>query len=87
MSAVIYFYASPLVTSPALGSASPVVTKAAFGLAIPTIIIAGTVNGSVACKYIYFRMWKGTDIAHQKSVKSIGSWVTICVGFRCVAAC
>ena len=78
MSAVIYFYAGPLVTSPAIGSASPVVTKVAFGFAIPTIIIAGVVNGSVACKYIYIRMWKGTNIVHQKSYKSLGSWTGIC---------
>lgn len=80
ISAVIYYYAGPLVTSPALGSASPVVTKIAFGLAIPTIIIAGVVNGSVACKYIYIRMWKETKVVHQTSFKSLGSWVGICAG-------
>jgi hypothetical protein len=78
MSTVIYFYAGPLVVSPALGSASPLVTKIAFGIALPTIIVAGVVNGSVACKYIYLRMWAGTDVAHEKSFKSIGSWVSIC---------
>jgi hypothetical protein len=65
ISAVIYFYGGPLVTSPALGSAIPVVTKIAFGFAIPTIIIAGVVNGSLACKYIYIRMWKGTNVVHE----------------------
>lgn len=85
ISAVIYYYAGPLVTSPALGSASPVVTKVAFGFAIPTIIIAGVVNGSVACKYIYIRMWKGTNVVHQKSFKSSGSWVGICAAFWFVA--
>jgi hypothetical protein len=85
ISAVIYYYAGPLVTSPALGSASPVVTKIAFGFAIPTIIIAGVVNGSVACKYIYIRMWKGTNVVHQKSFKSLGSWYGICIVFWVVA--
>lgn len=85
ISAVIYYYAGPLVTSPALGSASPVVTKVAFGFAIPTIIIAGVVNGSVACKYIYIRMWKGTNVVHQKSFKSLSSWVGICAAFWVVA--
>ncbi|KAJ4400918.1 hypothetical protein N0V91_008297 [Didymella pomorum] len=65
ISAVIYFYGGPLVTSPALGSAIPVVTKIAFDFAIPTIIIAGVVNGSLACKYIYIRMWKGTNVVHE----------------------
>ncbi|KAF9693535.1 hypothetical protein EKO04_008312 [Ascochyta lentis] len=85
ISAIIYYYAGPLVTSPALGSASPVVTKIAFGFAIPTIIIAGVVNGSVACKYIYIRMWKGTNVVHQKSFKSLSSWIGICAALWIVA--
>jgi hypothetical protein len=85
ISAVIYYYVGPRVTSPALGSASPVVTKVAFGFAIPTIIIAGVVNGSVACKYIYIRMWKGTNVVHQKSFKSLGSWIGICATLWVVA--
>lgn len=80
ISVVLYYYAGPNVTSPALGSASPIVTKVAFGLALPTIIIAGTVNGSVACKNIYLRVWKGTDVVHQKNFKSLGSWWGICAG-------
>ncbi|OCL07664.1 hypothetical protein AOQ84DRAFT_222646 [Glonium stellatum] len=80
ISAVIYYYAGPHVASPALGSASPVVAKVAFGLALPTIIIAGVVNGSIACKYLYVRMWRGTNVIHQNSLKSVGSWVGICAG-------
>ncbi|KAI4696740.1 uncharacterized protein J4E88_000918 [Alternaria novae-zelandiae] len=55
ISVIIYYYAGPLVASPALGSASPLVSKICFGIALPTIIVAGVVNGSVATKYIYFR--------------------------------
>ncbi|KAF2656789.1 N amino acid transport system protein [Lophiostoma macrostomum CBS 122681] len=76
--AVIYYYAGEHVASPALGSASPTVRKIAFGIALPTIVVAGVINGSVACKYIYIRIWYGTDVIHQKSFKSIGSWVGIC---------
>ncbi|KAH7094684.1 transmembrane amino acid transporter protein-domain-containing protein [Paraphoma chrysanthemicola] len=78
MSVVIYYYAGPLVASPALGSAGPTITKIAFGIALPTIIVAGVVNGSVACKYIYVRIWAGTNVVHQNSFKSIGSWLAIC---------
>ena len=85
ISAIIYYYAGPLVTSPALGSASPVVTKVAFGIAIPTIIVAGVVNGSVACKYIYIRMWKGTNVVHQTGFKSLSSWVGICAALWVVS--
>ena len=52
--------------------------KIAFGIALPTIIVAGVVNGSVACKYIYLRIWSGTDVVHSKSWKSLGSWWAIC---------
>ncbi|KAF2035399.1 hypothetical protein EK21DRAFT_54041 [Setomelanomma holmii] len=80
MSVVIYYYAGPLVASPALGSASPTITKVAFGIALPTIVVAGVVNGSVACKYIYVRIWAGTNVIHKNSFKSIGSWLAICAG-------
>ena len=69
ISAVIYH-----VASPALGSASPIIAKIAFGLALPTIIIAGVVNGSMACKSLYVRMWKGTNVIHQSDLKSVGGW-------------
>lgn len=85
ISAVIYYYAGPNVTSPALGSASPTVTKIAFGFAIPTILIAGVVNGNVACKYIYFRIWQGTDVVHQRNLKSLGSWSGICAALWILA--
>jgi hypothetical protein len=78
MSVPIYYYAGTLVASPALGSANPLITKVAFGIALPTIIVAGVVNGSVACKYIYVRIWAGTNVVHHNSSKSIGSWLVIC---------
>lgn len=77
ISATIYCYAGPDVGSPALNSASPLIRKIAYGIALPTIVVAGVVNGSVACKYIYFRTWSGTDVAHEKSFKSVGSWAGI----------
>jgi len=84
LSSIIYYYAGPHVASPALGSASPVVRKVAYGIALPTIVVAGVVNGSVACKYVYIRTWKGTDTVHKRNFKSIGSWVAICaVAWMC----
>ena len=80
ISVIIYYHAGPSVASPALGSASPLVSKVCFGIALPTIIVAGVVNGSVATKYIYFRVWKGTSVAHANSWLSLGSWGAICTG-------
>ncbi|OJJ58068.1 hypothetical protein ASPSYDRAFT_1178640 [Aspergillus sydowii CBS 593.65] len=74
---VIYRYGGVDVASPALGSTGPVLSKVAYGIAIPTIVIAGVINGHVACKYIYVRLFRGTDRMHQRSLLSIGTWVVI----------
>ncbi|KAJ5595402.1 uncharacterized protein N7459_001610 [Penicillium hispanicum] len=78
---VIYYYAGQSVTSPALGSAGPVLKKVAYGIAIPTIVGAGVVNGHVGLKYIYVRLFRGTDRMHRRDLFSIGSWVAI--GLTC----
>lgn len=78
---VIYYYAGQAVASPALGSAGPVMSKVAYGIAIPTIIGAGVVNGHVGLKYIYVRLFRGTDNMHRRDLKSLGSWVAI--GLTC----
>ncbi|OJJ06613.1 hypothetical protein ASPVEDRAFT_330270 [Aspergillus versicolor CBS 583.65] len=74
---VIYCYAGPGVTSPALGSASPIIGKIAYGIALPTIIIGGVVNGHVASKYIYVRLFRKTDRMHKKDFVAVGSWLLI----------
>jgi len=79
VAAVVYRYAGSGVSSPALGSTSPLLQKVAYGVAIPTIIIAGVINGHVAAKYIYVRIFRGTKIMHQKSFKSYGTWALIAI--------
>jgi hypothetical protein len=74
---ITYRYAGPSVASPALGSTGPLLQKISYGIAIPTIVIAGVINGHVAAKYIYVRMFRGTDVMAQNSFKSWGSWVLI----------
>ncbi|KAI4152247.1 MAG: hypothetical protein LQ340_003040 [Diploschistes diacapsis] len=74
---VIYAYAGENVTSPALGSSAPLFQKIAYGLAIPTIVVAGVINGHVAAKYIYVRMYRGTDMMSKKTFKSYGTWALI----------
>lgn len=41
------------------------------------IVIAGIINGHVATKYIYVRIFRGTDRVHQRSLVSVGSWILI----------
>ncbi|KAE8154635.1 transmembrane amino acid transporter protein-domain-containing protein [Aspergillus avenaceus] len=84
-SVVIYYYAGQNVTSPALGSASPVVRKVAYGIALPTIIIGGVVNGHVACKYVYVRIFRNSDRMHKKDLVATGSWVLLMLALWIVA--
>ncbi|KAJ5126064.1 hypothetical protein N7526_008241 [Penicillium atrosanguineum] len=74
---VIYYYGGNDVKSPALSSTSPITAKVAYGIAIPTIVIAGVINGHVAAKYIYVRLFRGSDRMHKRSFVSVGSWVGI----------
>ena len=43
-------------------------------------ILSGVVLGHVACKYIYVRLFRGSDKMHSRSFLSIGTWVAICLG-------
>ncbi|PYH48964.1 amino acid transporter [Aspergillus saccharolyticus JOP 1030-1] len=74
---VIYRYVGVDVASPALSSAGPVMKKVAYGLALPTVLIAGIVNGHVAAKYVYVRLFRGTNHMHETTFLSRGSWVAI----------
>lgn len=76
---VTYRYAGVDVASPALGSTSPMVRKIAYGIAIPTILVAGVINGHVAAKYVYVRLFRGTDRMSKKSWGSFGMWAMIVV--------
>jgi len=62
--------------------------KVAYGVAVPTIVVAGVVNGHVAVKYLYVRLFRdgGKDggeakgkgsLMYQKTFKARGIWVAI----------
>lgn len=74
-SVLIYYYCGPNVPSPSITAAAPIVAKVAYGIACPTIVIAGVVNAHIAIKAIYIRC--GEKLMHEKSVRSISTWVGI----------
>ncbi|EGE06609.1 N amino acid transport system protein [Trichophyton mentagrophytes] len=76
---VIYIYGGKDVASPALGSTGPILRKVAYGVAMPTIVIAGVINGHVASKYLYVRIFRGTNKMSQRTFLSLGTWVAITV--------
>lgn len=82
---VIYRYGGDSVQSPALGSTGPIVSKVAYGIAAPTIVIAGVINGHVACKYLYVRIFRGTDHMSKRSWLAVGSWWGIAAGLWTLA--
>ena len=74
---VTYCYAGTDVASPALGSTSPLLRKFAYGIAIPTIVVSGVINGHVAAKYLYVRLFRGTDRMSKRTWSSFGLWALI----------
>ncbi|CAG8422982.1 unnamed protein product [Penicillium salamii] len=77
---VIYVYGGKGVHSPALSSTKPITAKIAYGIAIPTmvqIVVAGVINGHVAAKYVYVRLFRGTDHMQKRTFLSVGSWTSI----------
>jgi hypothetical protein len=39
--------------------------------------VSGVINGHVAAKYIYVRLFRGTDHMKKRTFFSIGSWIGI----------
>ncbi|KAI5468162.1 transmembrane amino acid transporter protein-domain-containing protein [Mariannaea sp. PMI_226] len=84
-SVVIYRYVGEDVKSPALSSAGATVSKICYGVALPTILIAGVLNGHIAGKAIYLRVFTGTKHLHTRSWVGIGSWIGVSVGLWILA--
>lgn len=40
-------------------------------------MIAGVVNGHVACKYVYVRLFRGTTRMQERNLVSVGTWVAL----------
>ena len=84
---VVYYYVGDNIVSPALGSTGPLVRKIAYGIATPTILVAGVINGHVAIKYVYIRVWRkrNPNVITQKTFKARASWIAICAALWAVA--
>jgi hypothetical protein len=49
------------------------------------IVIAGVINGHVAAKSLYVRIFAGTDRMHKRDWVAMGSWVGIAFGLWVIA--
>ncbi|KAI1295792.1 transmembrane amino acid transporter protein-domain-containing protein [Xylaria venustula] len=75
--ALIYSFVGQDVKSPALLSAGPLVSKVAFGLALPVIFISGSINGTVAGRYIHGRIYKNSVTQYINTPKGWISWIAL----------
>lgn len=83
---------SPIVRKVAYGIAIPTVSttwmvelSVRLLLMRGQIVIAGVINGHVACKYIYVRLFRGTDRMHKRNFVSVGAWVGISLALWVIA--
>lgn len=83
--ALVYAFVGSAVKSPALLSASFTITRVAFGIALPVIFISGSINGTVAGKYLMGRMFKNSEIRFINSAKGWGIWIALILFLTIIA--
>ncbi|WAO96568.1 Aa-trans domain-containing protein [Fusarium falciforme] len=83
--ALCYAFIGPSVQSPALLSAGPLISKIAFGVALPVIFISGSINSTVALRYIHGRMFKDSILRYINTPKGWASWIVLVTIFTIVA--
>lgn len=83
--ALCYAFIGPSVQSPALLSAGPLISKIAFGVAIPVIFISGSINSTVALRYIHGRMYKNSHLKYINTPMGWASWIILVVVFTIIA--
>lgn len=77
--ALVYAFVGNEVSSPAILSAGFTVSRVAFGIALPVIFISGSINTTVACRYIVNRMFKNSEVRYTNTVKGWIIWASFCL--------
>ncbi|KAJ6084858.1 hypothetical protein N7499_004487 [Penicillium canescens] len=75
--ALIYAFVGQDVESPALLSASSLVAKITFGVALPVIFISGSINTTVACRYIHGKLYENSVVRYVNTIKGWITWLSI----------
>lgn len=83
--ALCYAFIGSEVSAPALLSAGPTISKVAFGVAIPVIFISGSINSTVALRYLHGRFWKHSVIRYLKTSAGWAAWLVEVVIFTVIA--
>lgn len=77
--ALVYAFVGQSVSSPALLSAGHVVSRVAFGIALPVIFISGSINATVAGRYILGRAFKNSPIRFINTKAGWAVWIGILI--------
>ncbi|KYK60623.1 amino acid transporter [Drechmeria coniospora] len=83
--ALCYAFIGPDVQSPALLSAGPLISKIAFGVALPVIFISGSINSTVALRYLHGRLWKTSIKQYINTPSGWAAWIGLLTAFTIIA--
>ncbi|OAA70436.1 Amino acid transporter, transmembrane [Cordyceps fumosorosea ARSEF 2679] len=83
--ALCYAFIGSSVLAPALLSAGPTVSKVAFGVALPVIFISGSINSTVALRYIHGRIWKKSIVRYVNTPRGWFWWISLVTVFTIIA--
>ncbi|EPQ31992.1 uncharacterized protein PFL1_00190 [Pseudozyma flocculosa PF-1] len=75
--ALVYAFVGVDVKSPALLSAGTTLSKVAFGIALPVIFISGSINTTVAARYIHGRVFKNSVIRYVNTKMGWLTWLVL----------
>lgn len=70
---IIYAFVGQTVQSPALLSAGPLISRIVFGLALPVIFISGSINLTVASRYIHGKIYQKSIV---RFINTPEGWIT-----------
>lgn len=82
---LIYAFVGQDVKSPALLSAGTLLSKVAFGIGLPVIFISGSINTTVAARYIHGRVFKNSVIRYINTPKGWMTWLALITVMTIVA--
>ncbi|ODQ52612.1 hypothetical protein SAICODRAFT_30712 [Saitoella complicata NRRL Y-17804] len=75
--ALVYAFVGSGVASPALLSAGSTVSRIAFGIALPVIFISGSINATVAGRYIISRAFPNSTIRYISTPRGWTIWILL----------
>lgn len=83
--ALIYSFVGMDVKSPALLSGGPTISKIVFGLALPVIFVSGSINTTVAAKFIHGNVWRESVNRYVNTPKGWIWWTSLVATLTAIA--